>query len=120
MTNRHECSPRRKDEKIRRDVGAVCCVGCFGFQGQLAYSQAKGASDTVQVHVVITNEAVQDGSDAPVLTPETVKVTQDKTPLRVRQVLPAKGENAALLLFILIDATRDTSVGNNLNDIKDC
>lgn len=73
----------------------------------------------MQVHVVITSEALQDGSDAAVLTPQTVKVTQGITPLQVTQVLPAKGETAALLLFILIDDTCNTSIGNNLTDIKD-
>jgi hypothetical protein len=100
-------------------LGPLIALVAFGFQGQFAYSQAKGASDTVQVHVVITNEAVQDGGDIPILTAQNVKVEQGKTPLKVTQVLPAKGESAALLLFILIDDTCDTSIGNNLTDIKD-
>jgi hypothetical protein len=104
---------------IVRSAGLLVALAVLGFQGQLAHSQAKAASDTVQVHVVITNEAVQDGGDIPVLTAQNVKVTQGKTPLQVTQVLPAKGESAALLLFILIDETCDTGIGNNLNDIKD-
>src|SRR5580700_10909996 len=111
---------RMKSHKaIMRFAGLFVASAVVGFQGQLAHSQAKGVSDTVQVHVVITNEAVQDGGDTPLLTAQNVTVTQGKTPLKVTQVLPAKGENAALLLFILIDDTCDTGIGNNLSDIKD-
>jgi hypothetical protein len=39
--------------------------------------------------------------------------------LKVTQLIPAQGDNAALQLMILIDDTLNTSVGNNLNDIKD-
>ncbi|HEY6303953.1 MAG TPA: hypothetical protein VIX14_12890 [Terriglobales bacterium] len=44
---------------------------------------------------------------------------QGKTFLKVTQLIPAQGDNAALQLMILIDDTLDTSVGNNLSDIKD-
>jgi hypothetical protein len=109
----------KSHKAIMRFAGLFVASAVVGFQGQLAHSQAKGVSDTVQVHVVITNEAVQDGGDTPLLTAQNVTVTQGKTPLKVTQVLPAKGENAALLLFILIDDTCDTGIGNNLSDIKD-
>jgi hypothetical protein len=48
-----------------------------------------------------------------------VKVKQGKTLLKVNQLIPAKGENAALQLFVLIDDTLGSTVGNNLNDIRD-
>ena len=44
---------------------------------------------------------------------------QGKNFLKVNQLIPAKGENAALQLFVLIDDTLDTGIGNNLNDIRD-
>jgi hypothetical protein len=69
--------------------------------------------------MVITNEAVKDGDDTPVLKPGNVKVTQGKAALKVTQVIPAQAENAALQLFILIDETCDTNIGNNLSDIRD-
>jgi len=34
-------------------------------------------------------------------------------------LIPAKGDNAALQLFILIDDTCDPVIGNNLNDLRD-
>jgi hypothetical protein len=34
-------------------------------------------------------------------------------------LIPAQGDNAALQLFILIDDTLGSGIGNNLNDIRD-
>jgi hypothetical protein len=48
-----------------------------------------------------------------------VKVKQGKNFLKVNQLIPAKDDNAALQLFILIDDTLDSGIGTNLNDIRD-
>jgi hypothetical protein len=85
---------------------------------QNARSQEKPAPSTVQVHVVITDEALLADKELPPLQREDVKVKQGKNFLRVTQVIPAEGTNAALQLMILIDDTLNTSVGNNLTDIK--
>lgn len=84
-----------------------------------AFAQAKPASSTVQVHMVITDQAMRDDSEVPILRAENVTVKQGKTALKVDHLIPARGDNAALQLFILIDDTCDTSIGNNLNDIRD-
>jgi hypothetical protein len=47
-----------------------------------------------------------------------VKVKQGKNFLKVTQLVPARGDAATLQLFILIDDTLDTSIGNNLQDLK--
>jgi hypothetical protein len=92
----------------------------LGFGSRIVYSQDKtGASGTVQVHMVITDEAVREGTDVPILRPENVQVKQGKTLLKVEHLIPARDDNAALQLFILIDDTCDTSIGNSLNDIRD-
>ena len=85
---------------------------------QSARSQEKPASGTVQVHVVITDEALQADKELPPLQREDVKVKQGKNFLSVTQVIPADGANAALQLMILIDDTLNTSIGNNLTDLK--
>ena len=72
----------------------------------------------VQVHLVITNEAVSADKEFPTLREGDVKVKQGKDFLKVNQLIPARGENAALQLFILIDDTLDSGVGNNLNDVR--
>jgi hypothetical protein len=68
---------------------------------------------------VITDAALQEDKELPPLQKEDVKVKQGKKFLPVTQVIPATGDNAALQLMILIDDALNTSVGNNLNDIKD-
>jgi hypothetical protein len=69
--------------------------------------------------MVVTDEAVRDNTEIPILRPENVQIKQGKTLLKVNQVIPARGDNAALQLFILIDDTCDTGIGNSLNDIRD-
>jgi hypothetical protein len=92
----------------------------LGFGARIAWSQDNpGASSTVQVHMVITDEALRDDSEVPILRPENVQVQQRKTSLKVDHLIPARGDNAALQLFILIDDTCDTSIGNSLNDLRD-
>jgi hypothetical protein len=83
-------------------------------------SQAKSTSGTAQVHLVITAEAPSENNEVPVLTAGNVQVSQGKNMLKVASIIPARGDNAALQLFVLIDDTCDTSaIGNNLNDLRD-
>jgi len=96
-------------------LGSLCLVM---FAAQTMRSQDKATPGTVQVHLVITNEAAR-GDDVPTLEQGDVKVKQGKTFLKVNQLIPAKGDNATLQLFILVDDTLDSAVGNNLNDIRD-
>jgi hypothetical protein len=92
----------------------------LGFGARIVSPQKNPAtSRTVQVHMVITDEALRDDSEVPTLRPENVQVKQGKTALKVDHLIPARGDNAALQLFILIDDTCDTNIGNNLNDLRD-
>lgn len=84
-----------------------------------SFPQDKAAPGTIQVHVVITAEAQREGNELPALRPDDVKVKQGKTFLQVTQLIPARGDTAALQLFVLIDDTLDSHVGNNLNDIRE-
>src|SRR5580700_11208690 len=91
-----------------------------GSGAQIASSQENlSTSSTVQVHMVITDEALRDDSELPILRPENVQVNQGKTSLKVDHLIPARADNAALQLFILIDDTCDTGIGNSLNDLRD-
>jgi hypothetical protein len=87
--------------------------------GQAVSAQKNAAPSAVPVHVVITDMALRSDSELPRLKPDEVKVKQGKTFLQVTQLIPAQGDNAALQLVILIDDTLDTSVGNNLTDLKE-
>jgi hypothetical protein len=98
----------------------LIAVALLGFGARIASSQKSAvASSTVQVHMVITDEAVRDDSEVPILRPENVQVKQGRTSLKVDHLIPARGDSAALQLFILIDDTCDTSIGNSLNDLRD-
>jgi hypothetical protein len=58
-------------------------------------------------------------SELPALRQDDVKVRQGKTSLQVTQLIPARGDSATLQLFILIDDTLGSGVGNNLTDIRE-
>jgi hypothetical protein len=106
--------------RFRHLLAFLITLILVGSGAQIAFSQGSpGTSSTVQVHMVITDEALRDDSEVPVLRPENVKVQQGKTSLKVDHLIPARGDNAALQLFILIDDTCDTSIGNSLNDLRD-
>jgi hypothetical protein len=106
--------------KTYRVVFGLICTFCpLAIGARMLHSQEKAAPSTVQVHMVITDQAFSDNSEIPVLRPDTVQVKQGKNLLKVNQLIPAQGDNAALQLFILIDDTCDPVIGNNLNDLKD-
>jgi hypothetical protein len=100
-------------------LGSLVVLGLLGFSGICSAQDKAGAAGTVQVHMVITDEAVRDNSEVPILRPENVQVKQGKTSLKVDHLIPARADNAALQLFILIDDTCDSGIGNSLNDIRD-
>jgi hypothetical protein len=92
----------------------------LGFGTRTVSSQEKpSTSSSVQVHMVITDESLRDDTEVPILRPQNVQVKQGKTSLKVDHLIPARGDNAALQLFILIDDTCDTSIGNSLNDLRE-
>jgi hypothetical protein len=107
--------------RIRQTVVGALVGACFALSlgVQIIRPEAKPAPSTVQVHLVITDQALNDSSEVPVLTAANVQVSQGKNMLKVESIIPARGDNAALQLFVLIDDTCDTSIGNNLNDLRD-
>src|SRR5271155_178970 len=100
-------------------IGLLCAFCVLAIGARVLHSQEKAAPSTVQVHMVITDQAFSDNTEIPVLRPDTVQVKQGKNLLKVDQLIPAQGDNAALQLFILIDDTCDSAIGANLNDIRD-
>jgi hypothetical protein len=99
-------------------LGSLGILCALMFTSLFVYSQEKSAVG-VQVHLVITNEAVRADSELQKLQAGDVKVKQGKINLPVSQLIPAQGDSAALQLFILIDDTLGSGIGNNLNDIRD-
>jgi len=105
----------------RKLVLGVVVLAWFalGLNARFGHSQEKTTVAGVQVHMVIAAEGLSDDSELATLKPNNVQVKQGKNALNVNQLIPARGDNAALQLFILIDDTCDHSIGNNLNDIRD-
>jgi hypothetical protein len=86
----------------------------------LAPSQvvAQQASSTgVPAHMVVTVEP-RHGSNVPVINREDVMVYQGHDRAKVTDWLPLQGEHAGLQLFILIDDAANTSLGSQLEDIR--
>jgi len=103
--------------KLVLGLSAVLCS--WVLTTPMLQSQEKVAPRAVQLHMVITEQAVRDDSEVSPLKPEQVKVRQGKNLLNMTQLIPARGENGALQLFILIDDVLDSRIGNNLNDVRD-
>ena len=79
---------------------------------------AQQASSTgVPVHMVVTVEP-RHGSNVPVINREDVMVYQGRDRAKVTDWLPLQGEHAGLQLFILIDDAANTSLGSQLEDIR--
>ena len=108
---------------MKRDKTAIALVGVFcilALSVRLVLSQEKAVPGTVQVHMVITDQAFNDNSEVPALRQDNVQVKVGKDVVKVEHLIPAQDENAALQLFVLIDDTCETTaLGNNLNDLRD-
>jgi hypothetical protein len=100
-------------------LGMTAALCLLAFCAQIVHSQGAATASTVQIHMVITDQALSDNSEVPALRPDSITVKQGKDSLKVTQLIPAQGDNAALQLFILIDDTCDAGIGNNLSDLRD-
>jgi hypothetical protein len=105
-----------RNHRIVLALAGVLCA--LAWTADAAYAQDKTAAATTRVHLVITNQAER-GNDVPGIETKDVKVKMGKSFVKVNQVIPARGDNAALQLIFLIDDTLDTSIGTNLNDLRE-
>jgi hypothetical protein len=79
---------------------------------------AQEASSTgPPVHMVVTVEP-RHGSNVPVINREDVMVYQGRDRAKVTDWLALQGEHAGLQLFILIDDSANTSLGSQLEDVR--
>lgn len=101
---------------------AVLVSVCFilALSVRIVHSQGKAPSTTVQVHLVVTDQTFNDSSELPVLRPENIQVRVGKDVAKVEHLIPARDDNGALQLIVLIDDTCEAStLGNNLNDLRE-
>jgi len=106
--------------RFKTGIGLLGVFCILALSGRMVHSQGKAVPGTVQVHMVITDQAFNDNSEVPVLRQDNVQVKVGKDAVKVEHLIPAQGDSAALQLFVLIDDTCETaSLGNNLNDLGD-
>ena len=108
---------------MKRHHAAVALASVFfllALSVRIVHSQGKVAPSTVQVHMVITDQAFNDSSEIAILRSENLQAKVGKDVVKIEQLIPARDANAALQLFVLIDDTCETSaLGNNLNDLRE-
>jgi len=86
-------------------VGTLCSLGAF-------------AQGTAKVHMVVTAESTNENVSPADFDRRSVLVKQGKDRLQVSDWIPARGDQAALQLFILIDDTCASGMGSYLEDLK--
>ena len=97
-------------------AGALLAVAALA-SGLWSVVAQEASSTGVAVHVVVTVEP-RHGSNVPVINREDVMVYQGHDRARVTDWLPLEGEHAGLQLFILVDEAASTSLGSQLEDIR--
>ena len=91
-------------------------LAAFAIAITVAGAQAQQTAD-LPVHVVVTVEAHQ-GRDIPVINREDVMVREGRERDQVVDWVPAQGEHAALELMILLDDGSNTTLGTQLDDLR--
>jgi hypothetical protein len=71
----------------------------------------------VTVRMVVTASGVDAGA-VPEVSKRDVQVSQRRQPLQVTSWTPARGNQAGLNLFLLIDDAADRSLGSQLNELR--
>src|SRR5579864_8824574 len=68
-------------------------------------------------HMIVTAEP-KHGNNAPTINREDVKVFEGRDRDTVTDWIPAQGDHAALELFILLDGNSSSSLGSQLEDLR--
>jgi len=82
-----------------------------------ALAEETPSSTGVAVRMLVTVEAPH-GSSVPVINREDVMVYQGHDRAKVADWVPAQGDRADLELFVLIDDSSSTSLGSQLEDLR--
>ena len=95
----------------------ILVVVFFLAVGTISRAQEAPPSTGVPVHMVVTAEA-RHSYAPPTISREDVMVHEGHDRDKVTDWVPAQADHAALELFILIDDSSDTSLGTQLDDIR--
>jgi hypothetical protein len=88
-----------------------------GLAPSVALYAQQGAATGVPVRLVVTVEA-RHGKDVPVIHREDVMAYQGKERGAVTDWLPLQGDHAGLDFFVLLDDASSTSLGSQLDDLR--
>ncbi len=66
---------------------------------RVIHSQGKASPGTVQVHLVVTDQGLNDTNEIPVLRAEDIQVKQGKNVLKVEQLIPARPLETTSMTF---------------------
>lgn len=84
---------------------------------ETAWAQQAPAPNATAAHLIVTVEP-KHGSNAPVINREDVMVFEGHDRDTVTDWIPLQGDRAGLQLFILIDDESSTSLGSQLEDLR--
>jgi hypothetical protein len=82
------------------------------------FSTAREPEATAPARMTVTLDVLGEGKRTPDVTQEDVVVKQGKDFLRVTGWVPARGDQAGLDLFILIDDASETALGTELDGLR--
>jgi len=102
--------------KLHLILGALFALAALASGPWSAVAQ-EASSTGVPVHVVVTVEP-RHGSNVPVINREDVMVYQGHDRAKVTDWIALQGEHAGLQLFVLIDDAASSSLGSQLEDIR--
>jgi hypothetical protein len=94
----------------------IVVFSCVGFLP--VHAQEKTPSASTRVRMTVTVRLLDQSKPMPDVNREDVIVKQGNERRRVTGWTPARGENAGLDLFILVDDACDPSLGSQLDDLR--
>jgi len=108
--------PRRRSVMKKRYLLLIAGVALLtGFT--LAWAQNPPAPNGIPVHMVVTAEP-HHGTGVPEIRKEDVMVYEGKDRDTVSEWIPAQGDHAALELFVVLDDSSNSTLGTQLQDIR--
>lgn len=98
-------------------VGIMFALLTLVYASRLCLAQEASTPTANAVHVVLTVEA-HHGTNIPVINREDVMVYEGHDRDKVTDMVPLVGDHAGLELFILIDDASNSSLDNQLQDLR--
>ena len=109
-----------KEDAMKQNHFVIPVLGAIALlfsSTQSGTAQAAPDASGVPVSMVVTLNARR-GAETPSIGSENVIVSEGRARAKVTDWVPLRGERAGLELFILLDDSRDTSLGTQVEDIR--